>query len=776
MSEEPTSNLRKKPVSTVQSQLSRFTKGNLTETLKQPKLIMSFAHILAGSVAVVAALLSATNGNLVKLLDNQAVTAFYQIRGSKVAPQDIVILAIDDPSITTPEQYYQSDPQKYSYLKPLQSFPYQRVAYAQAIDKLMQAGARSVALDLVFDKPSSYGQADDQQFQAILEKYNSKITLAAVYEDFQTHQGKFQQLTQPQEKFRDASVFVGSVNFPLEVDGKIHRLSSAFSPPLALGNNLNTKIPSFGQATLASAQVDYPRPRGDRIYFWGEGEIFKTIPFWYIFDPENWNNYLQQGKVFANKIVIIGATAKLSNDFHPVALSPYTQMSGVEIHAHAIATLMANKSIAIAIKSPVWRGLFVLLLVSGAALLITRKKQGLHRLILGIFLASLWGGISYSSYVYGHLMFPTTVPMIAITFTGLSYLGTEVAREKINKQKLLLLFQKHKSSPVIQEIISQQDELQDLIQQRDLELNGKILGGRYKIVKVLGAGGFSETYIAEDIQLPEHRQCVVKQLKPATAKPENLALARRLFSSEAKTLEKLGVHSQIPQLLAYFEEDEEFYLVQEYIQGHDLGKELISGKSVSENVVIPMLKDILQILRFIHENGVIHRDIKPGNIIRRHSDWKLVLIDFGAVKEVSTQIMDNLESTAFTIGIGTKGYAPNEQCFGRPRYNSDIYAVGMVAIKALTGIAPHELTRESYDSEVQWMEKATVSDELAAIINKMVLENYKERFNSALEVLEALETLPVSETTTFIKNKFIMEDISLTDVDAPTTPWPREYK
>ncbi|MFM2064332.1 MAG: hypothetical protein RLZZ507_4003 [Cyanobacteriota bacterium] len=775
MAEESTSSLTKKSLTAAKEQLSNFTKGNLTASLQKPKVMVALGHLLTGVAAIVAGLLSAAGGTRVQVIENQAATAFFQIRGSKVAPEDIVILAIDDQSISIPEQYYTTDSQQYSYLQPLKPFPYKRAAYAQLITKLVEAGARSVALDVVFDQPSTYSEADDRQLQEVLQKYGSKVTLAAVYENFTTRHGSFRQLTEPHQSLRSESVSIGAVNFALEVDGKIHRLSSKFLNSISQNNALNTKIPSFGEAVLAAAQINYPQPQGDRIYFWGPGETFKTIPILDVFDPANWNNALQQGRFFQNKIVLVGATAKLSNDFHQVAISPNERMAGVEIHANAIATLMTNKSIATAIKNPVWRGLFVLMLVSGTAVIITRKKQGIHRFFLSIALASVWGIISYSSFIYGHLMFPTTVPMIAIALTGLSYLGTDIAREKINKQKLLLIFQKHKSSAVVQEIISQQEDLQDLIQQRDLELNGKILSGRYKIVKVLGAGGFSETYIAEDIQRPDQPQCVVKQLKPATTKPESLALARRLFSAEAKTLEKLGNHSQIPQLLAYFEEDEEFYLVQEYILGHPLSKELISGKSISETLVIELLKELLKILRFVHENGVIHRDIKPGNIIRRHSDWKLVLIDFGAVKEVSTQIMDNLESTAFTIGIGTKGYAPNEQCFGRPRYNSDIYAIGMIGIKALTGISPHELERDS-DEEVKWVDKATVSDALADIIKKMVLDDYKKRYKSAFEVLEALDKLPTPQDVTLSSEKdYSLNDLSVVDADAPTSHWSGDY-
>jgi serine/threonine protein kinase len=141
--------------------------------------------------------------------------------------------------------------------------------------------------------------------------------------------------------------------------------------------------------------------------------------------------------------------------------------------------------------------------------------------------------------------------------------------------------------------------------------------------------------------------------------------------------------------------------VQEQIIGHPLNQELPPGRAIDEISTIKIVTDLLQTLTFVHKNNVIHRDIKPSNIIRRHSDGKLVLIDFGAVKEVSTKQLDTQESTAFTIGIGTQGYAPSEQCFGRPHYSSDIYAVGMVGIRALTGIAPRELHRDA-DGEIKW--------------------------------------------------------------------------
>lgn len=766
MAEESKSTLPKNYVSAANRLSSKSTKTTATALARFSKQMTRLGHLLAGTSALGAALLSASGLGFTQLMESQALFTFYQMRGSVTPPEDIVILAIDDQSTSTPGQYYQADPQQYAYFEPLQKFPYKREAYAQVIDKLMKAGARSVALDVIFDKANLEDTADDQKLQQSLQRYGDKVTLGALYESFETHQGKFWQLSQPQAQFRTGSVSIGSVNFPLEVDGKIHRLASEFPKLLAENEGFvpADKIPSFDEAVLGAANVKYPRPKGDRIYFYGAG-TFEHIPFWYVLDPENWNNILQQGKIFQNKIVLIGATDKLSNDYHAVAAAASSEeMAGVEIHANAIATLMQGKAIAQAIKNPSMQGLFVLGLVGGCALIVTRSKRGIIRFLAISALATIWGGISYSIFLYNQLILPTTVPMMAMGAIGLSYLGTEVAKEKLRKSQLVNILHKYASNHVAQEIISMQDDLQDLLQEREKAIAGKMLDGRYKIVKVLGSGGFSETYIAEDTRRPQNPLCVVKQLKPGNTKSESLEIARRLFKSEAQTLEKLGTHPQIPQLLAYFEEDEEFYLIQEYIIGHPLNLELSAGRLIPETAVIEMLCDLLQTLAFVHDNGVIHRDIKPSNIMRR-DDGKLVLIDFGAVKEVTTQLLNNPEQTAFTIGIGTRGYAPNEQCFGRPQYSSDIYAVGMIGIKALTGKNPHELDRDG-DGELKWIDKANVSQALAQILSKMVLDDFKQRYQSASLALEALDELRSSK-----ERHYEASTLSLEDTDTPTTPW-----
>lgn len=268
---------------------------------------------------------------------------------------------------------------------------------------------------------------------------------------------------------------------------------------------------------------------------------------------------------------------------------------------------------------------------------------------------------------------------------------------------------------------------------------GKLLDQRYQVIEPLGIGGFGQTYKASDTRRPGNPICVVKHLKPASSDPNYLQTARRLFNSEAETLEQLGSHDQIPRLLAYFEENQEFYLVQQFIVGHLLNTELHPGKSWSENQVIELLKDVLQILAFVHSYGVIHRDLKPDNLIRRDSDGKLVLIDFGAVKQVRT-VTATPDLINPTVAVGTPGYMSSEQLLGRPQPSSDIYSLGIIAIQALTGLHPTQLPEDSRTRELSW-QQVQVSPELASILNKMVRYDYRERYQSANEALNALSQL-----------------------------------
>ena len=270
---------------------------------------------------------------------------------------------------------------------------------------------------------------------------------------------------------------------------------------------------------------------------------------------------------------------------------------------------------------------------------------------------------------------------------------------------------------------------------------GNTLVGRYQIISNLGGGGFGETFVACDTQLPGSPPCVVKKLKLQASDPINLETARRLFDTEAQVLYKLGTHDRIPQLLAYFEENAEFYLVQELIEGHDLSQELTPGKTLSQDQVILLLQELLTILEFVHQQNVIHRDVNPRNILRRQPDGKLILIDFGAVKQITTQVISPQGQTIATVAIGTPGYIPGEQAHGTPKLSSDIYATGIIAIQALTGLSPEEIVKDADTNEIIWHNQATVTPEFAQFLDKMVCYDFRQRYPSATVALQALKEL-----------------------------------
>jgi O-acetyl-ADP-ribose deacetylase (regulator of RNase III)/tRNA A-37 threonylcarbamoyl transferase component Bud32 len=308
----------------------------------------------------------------------------------------------------------------------------------------------------------------------------------------------------------------------------------------------------------------------------------------------------------------------------------------------------------------------------------------------------------------------------------------------------------------------------------------KRLVGRYQIISHLGGGGFGTTFVAEDRHLPGNPRCVVKQLKlKTTAEPTVFQAVRRLFNTEAEVLYQLGNHDQIPRLFAHFEEDEEFYLVQEFIEGRELRQELPLGQQLSETESIRLVQEILEILTFVHQQNVIHRDIKPANLIRRKQDGKLVMIDFGAVKQISTQVMNSQGQTSLTVAIGSPGYMPAEQQAGKPRFCSDIYAVGMIGIQALTGLHPTQLPEDS-NSEIIWRDRLKVSPELGDILDKMVRYDFRQRYQSTAEVLKSLNSLGsrpfTANSQSFIKSRIavVEGDITKQQVDAiinPTDVW-----
>ena len=268
-----------------------------------------------------------------------------------------------------------------------------------------------------------------------------------------------------------------------------------------------------------------------------------------------------------------------------------------------------------------------------------------------------------------------------------------------------------------------------------------LLRNRYHLVKGLGKGGFGATFLAADLSLPGKPLCVIKQLRPNTDNPNFLSMARELFEREAKTLGKVGNHPQIPRLLDYFEDRQQFYLVQEFVKGNTLQQEVKKYGVFDEAKARQVLSEILVILRDIHAQKVIHRDIKPANILRREIDNKLVLIDFGVVKnQVNTVAAGNGDQTALTaFAVGTPGFAPPEQLAMRPVYASDVYALGVTCMYLMSGKAPKNIESDPLTGEIQWFKYVDVSDEFADILLTMLEVSVKNRYKTAEEALQALD-------------------------------------
>jgi len=270
----------------------------------------------------------------------------------------------------------------------------------------------------------------------------------------------------------------------------------------------------------------------------------------------------------------------------------------------------------------------------------------------------------------------------------------------------------------------------------------QFLNHRYTLVRVLGEGGFGKTFLTEDSGLPSHPRRVVKQLKPVTNNPQVYQMVKDRFQREAVILEDLGNrHDQIPKLYEYFSENGEFYLVQEYIEGKTLTEKVEKEGPLSESAVKEILKSLLSVLECVHSIQIIHRDIKPDNIILREIDGKPVLIDFGAVRESMGTIVNSQGNSTSSVVIGTPGFMPSEQAAGRPVYSSDLYSLALTMIYLLTGKTALDLPTDPRTGNVLWHEYAMhVSPSLRIVLDKATAYAPSDRYPSAREMLNALQT------------------------------------
>jgi WD40 repeat protein len=285
-----------------------------------------------------------------------------------------------------------------------------------------------------------------------------------------------------------------------------------------------------------------------------------------------------------------------------------------------------------------------------------------------------------------------------------------------------------------------------------------LLGDRYRSLNLISKSRHSRTLLAVDEDKPSKPQCIIKQFFPRSQGTDDPEEAAKLFQQKAVRLDELGTHPQIPSLLAHFIDNQHQYLVQEYIDGLNLDQELEVYGAFSENQIRQLLKDIVPVLQFVHERNVIHRDIKPNNIIRRISSTtrlslestpsdqegqapirkgKLVLVDFSAAKFASSAGLPALGTI-----IGTAGYVAPEQSLGRGTYASDLYSLGITCIHLLTNLEPFELYSVT-DASWSWREHLSnpVTDELGQILDKMLEYATKRRYQSAAEIIDDLNLL-----------------------------------
>lgn len=290
-------------------------------------------------------------------------------------------------------------------------------------------------------------------------------------------------------------------------------------------------------------------------------------------------------------------------------------------------------------------------------------------------------------------------------------------------------------------------------------LNHQLVDNRYYILRLLGTGGFGDTYLAKDIGRPSNPLCIIKHLKPASLAPDFLGRIQGLFHRQAEFLGRLTHHDQMPSLVASFEINQEFYIVHDYVEGHTMDREFLQGYRWTETQVTDLLRDVLGILCFAHAQGVVHGDLKPENLVRRYRDNRVVLVDFATVRQVQQQVVTADGQVLVTIAVTTPGYATDpETGTVTPDYTRDIYAAGLLAIRALTGLPLDALNTVQETGEIIWEAQALANFELEAFISRMVAPNPKGRFSSAKEALRGLLHL-----TDF----YVPESVNLqTDMDA----------
>lgn len=288
---------------------------------------------------------------------------------------------------------------------------------------------------------------------------------------------------------------------------------------------------------------------------------------------------------------------------------------------------------------------------------------------------------------------------------------------------------------------------------------GQLLDRRYQIIREINSGNFSRTFLATDTHRPGAPQCVVREYTVTAKSAKARQVIEALFHKKATIIEKLGKHDRIPELLAVFQENNNLYLVEDFIAGQPLSEEMAMTQGLSETEVINLLSQILETLAFIHQHRVIHQSLIPSHILRRESDSEIILINFGLQQEINSQLTfaqvskGNSNFTQNRVAVLNEPaiYTAIEQRQGNTKFNSDIYSLGVIAIQALTGYTESQLANldelQKPETEKTWQQIANCSPTLAAIIDKMTEYYFDRRYQTVDEVILDLKPLVAQLTS-----------------------------
>jgi len=384
----------------------------------------------------------------IQLLERQTYTLFFQLRGAVPPPESLMILTIDQQSLEAPDTYrHDTSKQRVVNLMPPDR---RREAYAVAIDRLMQAGAKTVAIDLLLRDPGK-NEAADRLLRQVLQRYAGKVTLAAFYQQSNQAEGLYFEPIQPILTLITPQTSLGFTNYLVfDGDGRIWQLGNQYQKQVEKSQS-TVLMPSFAEATLASAQMKYPSLRGSYIFFYGSAETtFNTISFWKILADDWWGDpdWRQQ---FQNKLILIGQTTLESRK----VATPFGEMSTVELHANAIATLMENRAIADLFPHPCSRSLFVLGFIVFAGIVYHQPRRLEQQLMVGMGMAVLWAGIAYGLFTYHFLILPTVVPITLLTLASFSHFVIQMIGEQLEKIRLKSAMEHYIAAPVVKEILKQ---------------------------------------------------------------------------------------------------------------------------------------------------------------------------------------------------------------------------------------------------------------------------------------------------------------------------------